>query len=114
MSETNLLSLGTVVKLKESEALYFMVIGYYPVEQETEQLFEYSGLLYPQGFLNQGHIYMFNSQDIDSVVFQGYSDDESKEFREGIEGMVYLLGEALVEENVEKYINGLFFREMLD
>lgn len=105
MPETNLLPLGTIVKLKDHEVLDFMIIGYYPVKEDTRQLFEYSSLLYPQGFLNQGQIFMFNSEDIEGVAFKGYSDEESEEYRDGIEGMIYIMGESFAKEGDIDYEN---------
>ncbi|WP_206603429.1 DUF4176 domain-containing protein [Bifidobacterium catulorum] len=37
--------------------------------------FDYTGVLYPQGF-DPDNIYYFHDVDVDEVVFEGYRDDD--------------------------------------
>jgi hypothetical protein len=38
--------------------------------------------LYPEGYVGAEHTFLFNHEDIDQVVFEGFIDDEHREFRE--------------------------------
>jgi len=50
------------------------------VEHEEEQvLFDYTGSIYPNG-LNPEHVYYFNNEDVDKVVFEGFKDEEEERF----------------------------------
>lgn len=50
------------------------------VEQEGEPvLFDYSAAMYPMG-LNPDQLFYFHQEDIDTVVYEGYSDEEETRF----------------------------------
>jgi hypothetical protein len=71
-----MLSIGSIVYLSEGNQK-IMVLNRGPVvEQEGERvLFDYTGSLYPAG-LDPEQVYYFNDEDIDEVVFNGFTDDE--------------------------------------
>ena len=64
--------IGTVVKLKKSDAL-FMIIGY-NAKYEEDKKNDYIAYLYPMGFTNKEDNFLFDYEDIDKVVFKGYND----------------------------------------
>ena len=72
----SLLPLGTVVQLKNGAA-YLFVVGY-GVHDSSDQtkIYEYIGYLYPEGFLSPSINYLFNNEDIEKVIFKGYSDNK--------------------------------------
>lgn len=79
-----MLPIGSIVYLKKGRRK-LMVLNRAPLipEENTDKMimFDYSGCLYPNG-LNLEEIYYFNEENIDKVIFQGYSDDEEIRFTE--------------------------------
>lgn len=89
-----LLSIGTIVRIKKmAVGMNMMIVGYYPIEGKTETLFEYSGILYPQGFIGERSVLLFYADDIEEIIFDGYSDDEGKEYREGLPLLLQMIAE---------------------
>jgi len=79
-----LLPLGSIVLLKES-LQKIMVIGrgaiYMNQETQEDVFSDYMAVLYPAG-MNPETTIFFNHEDIDKVLFTGYSDDEEERFLE--------------------------------
>ena len=83
-------NLGTILYLKNGTKKV-MIIGrglIIPVKEEKE-FFDYSGVLYPEGINPQEMIY-FNESDIDTIISEGYEDEEELRFRK------------IYEENIEE------------
>ncbi len=75
------LPIGTIVLLKNATK-NVMITGFASMSPETgEQIFDYSGCPYPEGFLNYNEVCVFNHDQIDKVVFQGYADEQEEEFK---------------------------------
>ncbi len=75
-----ILSIGSVVLLKGGTKKV-MVTGYLAVNNDNQnEMYDYSGCLYPEGFLDSEQVLLFNRDQIEKVFFEGYSDDEQKEF----------------------------------
>lgn len=54
--------------------------GIFEDSDSSEQVFaDYMGTLYPSGFQKNSNIF-FQHENIDRVVFRGYSDEEEKRF----------------------------------
>lgn len=77
-----LLAIGTIVKLKRLEVVYMMILGYYPIDEDIQQMYEYLAVIYPQGILNDQSLFLIHSSDIEEIIFYGYSDEESELLRE--------------------------------
>ena len=77
-----LLPLGSILYLKEGTTK-LMVVGRGPIFQSegTDAYTDYVGVIYPEG-INPEDAIFFNNEDVDKVVFEGYSDDEEKRFME--------------------------------
>ncbi len=76
----NLLPIGSVVLLKGG-VKKLMVIGIKPIkEDEPNEVYDYIGVIYPEGFLGNQYNFLFNHDDINDVVFLGYDNPERKEF----------------------------------
>lgn len=77
-----MLPLGSIVYLKEGTNK-LMILNRGPIiEQNGEQtLFDYSGCFYPQG-IDPDHVFYFNQENIDKVVFEGFSDGDEERFQE--------------------------------
>lgn len=78
MKFCELLSIGTVVLLKEAFKK-LMIIGYMPVKHTDtgeDIAYDYIGVPYPEGFIGNESALVFNHDDIEETVFQGFSNDE--------------------------------------
>ena len=71
--------LGTVVTLKEQPEEY-VIIGYCPVDAEGK-VFTYLGIDAVLGLTYGNLARPFMKDEIEKIVFRGYSDEESEEFR---------------------------------
>lgn len=76
-----LLPIGTIFKVKESDIVLFMLIGYYPRLQENDNMFDYLAVLYPYGIDGDESFYTINSDQIAEVVYEGYTDEDSEALR---------------------------------
>lgn len=77
------LPIGTVVIL-EGGTKRVMISGFCAVEttNETERkIWDYSGCMYPEGFLDSRQTCLFNHEQIKEIYHMGFSDDEEKEFK---------------------------------
>lgn len=80
-----LLPIGSVVLLKEG-IKKLMIIGIKPKKSdEPEKVFDYLGVLYPEGYLSNKYNFLFNHEDINDVVFAGYDNPERKTFIDSLE-----------------------------
>lgn len=75
-----LLPIGSVVLLKGGSKK-LMIIGLKPVkEEEPNTIYDYIGVLYPEGFISNEYNFLFNHNDINDIVFTGYSNPERESF----------------------------------
>lgn len=69
------LPLGTVVLLKKATKP-LMIIGYCGVDLKKRKVYDYSGIVYPEGFLGSIFNLMFNHEQIDKIITEGYVDEK--------------------------------------
>lgn len=87
-----ILPIGSVVRLKDGEKR-LMIYGIKQVDQEsTDTVYDYLGVLYPEGHIGEEYQYLFNHEDIENIYFRGFMDIEGQEF-------FNRLDEALKEKN---------------
>lgn len=80
-----LLPVGSVVLLKESTKKV-MIIGVCQKEVGGEAAFwDYSGCLFPEGYMGADKTFLFNNNQIETVYSLGYQDDEQQEFKKKVE-----------------------------
>ena len=75
MKIQDLLPIGTVVLLEGGEKR-LMIYGIKQTDLETQDVYDYIGVEYPEGNMGQGTQFLFNHDQIKEVYFQGYEDDE--------------------------------------
>ncbi|MHC5279426.1 DUF4176 domain-containing protein [Listeria kieliensis] len=77
-----MLELGTIVYLKEGSKKV-MIIGRNQTikKDEDERFFDYAACAYPEGIYPEEMLF-FNEENIDRVVFQGYSDEDEVRYQE--------------------------------
>ncbi|MDR1913155.1 MAG: DUF4176 domain-containing protein [Clostridiales bacterium] len=76
----HLLPIGSVVLLKRG-VKKLMIIGIKQINQDEDgKEYDYIGVLYPEGFLGREANYLFNHDDINTVVFTGFNNTERSDF----------------------------------
>lgn len=81
MDARELLPIGSVILVKEAEKR-MMIIGV--LQQNGDERYDYMGVLYPEGYMSQDEVYLFNHEDIDKVDFLGFVDIEHQTFRNNL------------------------------
>jgi len=76
-----LLPIGSVCKLKNTDKC-IMIIGYCPYDPESNEIHDYCGCMWPLGMMNSKSSFVFNHDNIDTVVSLGFSNDEERKFRD--------------------------------
>jgi hypothetical protein len=79
MEIKDLLPIGSVVLL-EGGKKRVMIYGVRQIEQETQEEYDYIGVVYPEGNMGQGSQFVFNHDKIQEVFFKGYEDEERQDF----------------------------------
>jgi hypothetical protein len=79
--------IGTVVLLEGGQK-NLMIYGILPVDGDDEKTYDYIGVLYPEGFIDNEHCYLFNNADIKTVEFLGYVNSEQQVFHSNVVDMV--------------------------
>lgn len=89
------LPIGTVVLLKGGRKRA-MITGFCSVAQENqEKIYDYSGCVYPEGYLSSNQVCLFDHDQIDKIFFLGYEDEEEKAFKDKLNKIVA----SIEEEN---------------
>ena len=77
---SGLLPVGTVVLLKNSTKRV-MIIGVCQKSADSpDALWDYSGCLFPEGYMGADKVFLFNNDQIDKVFFMGLQDEEQMKF----------------------------------
>ena len=85
MNETNVippkfLPLGSVCRLKEGQKS-IMVTGFGALNMQERKVYDYLGVIYPEGQITSEISLMFDHEQIQKVEYMGYDNDENKEFQ---------------------------------
>lgn len=88
-TEHEILPLGTIVLLINGSKR-LMIYGRYQQHPDTGTSFDYAGCLYPEGNIDSKHIFLFNHSDIETVVFEGYSDSENEQFLKNVKAALQM------------------------
>lgn len=74
VSSNQFLPLGSIVNLNNSDQKY-MIIGRL-IRDEEDRLYDYYSCLYPEGNIREDSNKLFDSDEIDTIYFYGYEDEE--------------------------------------
>lgn len=75
-----LLPIGSIVLLKGG-IRKLMITGIKTVvKEEPDTIYDYIGVLYPEGFIGDEGNFLFNNEDINDVIFKGYTNPEREDF----------------------------------
>lgn len=97
------LPIGTVLMLKGGSKR-IMITGFCAVEdKDKETMWDYSGCMYPEGFLSSNQTCLFNHDQIEKIYHLGLEDDEEeKKFKKRLEEITKLMKEKLKQkENID-------------
>ena len=95
-----LLPLGSVISLAGEADQRFLVIGYYP--EDDEGSYDYLLTLYPQGMFEIPYMVMVNNEIIESVCFKGFENDVSREMLSDMS--VFMSEQAIMNAEIGKAI----------
>ncbi len=82
----SLLPIGTIVTLNNATKK-ILIIGYLPQEIGSEDIYDYSGVPYPEGLIDSKKLLLFNHKQIDKIHHLSLDDQETKEFIKKVEKM---------------------------
>lgn len=74
----DILPVGSIIKLEKDAPAAIMITGYFPIENKSGKHFDYSGAIYPEGFNSSLNLFLFNKEDIDLILYEGYSDESNE------------------------------------
>lgn len=78
MDARELLPIGSVVRVRDANK-NMMIIGIAQIDGDEQ--YDYLAVLYPEGYLTDDQIYVFNHQDIEDISFLGFANAEHQVFR---------------------------------
>lgn len=81
MKIEELLPIGSIIWLKDAQRA-LMIFGVKQSNMETDEEYDYIGVLYPEGNMGTESQFLFQHKDIEKVVFRGYEDEQRAEFIE--------------------------------
>lgn len=61
---------------------------------EQERIWDYCGVVFPEGYISADRIFLFNNEQIERVYMIGYQDEEQLMFKEKAEGLLNNLREG--------------------
>lgn len=95
--EEKYLPIGTVVKLK-GITKRIMITGFCAIEDDNEgEIWDYSGCIYPEGFLSSNETCLFNHNQIEKICHLGLVDDEEEKEFKGKLNQILELADAKTE-----------------
>ena len=86
LSNSEYLPIGTVVTVG-NESKKMMIIGLLQVKSENNEVYDYSGVLYPEGYLGPSETYLFNKEQISRIYHLGYTSQEQKDHNKKLEDL---------------------------
>ena len=84
MKIRELLPIGSIIWLKEAKRP-LMIFGVMQNNMETNEEYDYIGVLYPEGNMGTDSQFLFQHKDIEKVEFRGYESQEREEFIDRLE-----------------------------
>ncbi len=71
-----LLPLGSVVFLNGSDRM-FQIIGQVQADAGSMDVYDYAAVPFPEGYLDEDHLVMFQHEDIDRICAIGHLDENT-------------------------------------
>jgi len=105
------LPVGTVVKLINGTKKA-MITGFASTGDTDNKVYDYNGCLYPEGFLSSNQVCLFNHNQIETIYFLGYVDEDEKCFKEELNKVISQMYNSQKETEIETHLyhkKGLWF-----
>ncbi len=80
----SLLPIGTIVSLSNATKK-ILIIGYLPQEIGSDEVYDYSGVPYPDGLIDSKRLLLFNHKQINRIDHLSLDDQETKDFIKKVE-----------------------------
>ena len=100
MNKEKYLPLGSIVLLK-GEDKRFMITGF--ALKSKNEIYDYSGCLYPEGIMFSDSTILFNHNEIEKVFHTGYVNDEWNDFNKKINKIVQEVSKADDVQDIELF-----------
>ena len=85
---TGLLPIGSVVLVGNSTKKV-MIVGLCQKGGSNEvKLWDYAGVIYPEGYLDPNKLFLFNNDQITQIYALGYQDSEQMAFKKKADAMM--------------------------
>lgn len=85
---TGLLPIGSVVLVGNSKKKV-MIVGLCQKGGSDEvKLWDYAGVIFPEGYIDQNKLFLFNNDQITQVYALGYQDAEQMAFKKKADAMM--------------------------
>ncbi|OUP41490.1 DUF4176 domain-containing protein [Pseudoflavonifractor sp. An187] len=88
-----LLPIGSVVLVGQSKKKVMIVGWCQKGGRDRVRLWDYTGVIYPEGYLDSNKMFLFNNDQITRIFALGYQDDEQIAFKEKADTMLLELRE---------------------
>lgn len=95
-----LLPIGSVVLIGNSEKKVMIIGVCQRSAKERERIWDYSGVIYPEGFLDPQKMFLFDNEQITQIFALGYQDAEQLAFKQKADLAISKLKNKTAEEQV--------------
>ncbi len=96
MITKEILPVGSVVLLKNSTKK-LMIMGVLQAKPDhLDQVYDYCGCLYPEGYMSADRIYLFNEDQIETLYYPGYHNEEQDAFEARLREILPVTGHLTV------------------
>ena len=85
-----LLPIGSVVLIGNS-VKKVMIVGVCQKGGQEKKLYDYTGVIFPEGFLDAKKMFLFNHDQISQIYALGYQDAEQLAFKEKADTLIQTL-----------------------
>ena len=106
MNQSEIIPIGSLVKIKGKEYREYVVIGF--GINTTKEMFDYTIVEYPIGITNKESIFFINDDQIEKVIFRGYETEEGDNFNKTITSLKEIISSDLnkpVKDIIKEYLN---------
>jgi len=89
-----LLPIGSVVLLSGSTKKVMIIGVCQRGANDPKKIWDYTGVVFPEGFIAPDKMFMFNNEQIEQVFAMGYQDEEQLAFKKKIDIVIENLRKA--------------------
>jgi len=89
-----LLPIGSVVLLSGSTKKVMIIGVCQKGGNNPEKIWDYTGVVFPEGFIAPDKMFMFNNEQIEQIFAMGYQDEEQLAFKKKIDAVIENLRKA--------------------